>query len=91
MRKHHILTQAFSERMCNALRKAPGIHENERRAVRQDEFRDTVVDLVPHLRARDRTERVARNFDGDLHLAPMSDIDDSRIQAQACTPLPRSA
>ena len=70
------------ERMGDAFRQPPRIHKNQRRAVRQDEFRHAIVDLVPHLGAGDGAQFVARNFYGQIHLAAVSDVDDSRVRAE---------
>ena len=43
---------------------------------------NTVVNLVPHLRAGDGAEFVARNLDGKVHLAPMAHVDDSCVRTK---------
>ena len=48
----------------------------------EDERRDAVVDLRPHLRRRDGTKFVAWNLDRERHSAAAADVDDLRGLAQ---------
>ena len=68
--------------MRNAFGKPPGVHKDQRRAIRENQFREPIVDLVPQLRARHRAEFVAWDFHRQIHVAPVSDIHNSRVRAQ---------
>jgi hypothetical protein len=60
----------------HAFRHPPGVDEHERRAMLLRERRKSGVDLLPHLARHDRFERRRRNFEGEIALPHMSDIDD---------------
>ena len=51
---------------------------------------DAIVDLGPHLIARDRGQLVAGNFDGERHFAAVPDVDDRRALAQEMRDVARS-
>src|SRR5579872_4403067 len=68
--------------MRQTLGQAARAHEDERRPMLADMLRETVVDLAPHLVARNRAEFVSRHFDRKLHLAPMTDIDDGSARTE---------
>ena len=53
--------------------------------MRQDQLRQTIIDLTPHFRARDGRERVARNFDGEIHGTPMPHVNDVCGRAEHAT------
>src|SRR2546430_16749536 len=44
-----------------------------------NEFHHTVINLVPHLVGGDRTKGAARNFDREIKLPLVSNVDDLRI------------
>ena len=60
MRKNGVCPESLAQCECNPLRKTASIDENQRCAMRQYEFCNVIVDLVPHLGARDDPEFVAR-------------------------------
>ncbi len=82
MRHHEAFPETLVEREGDAFAHPPGADEDQRRAMRADLLGDAIVDLAPHLFARDRTELVAGNFDAQLHLAAVSDVDRRRPIAQ---------
>ena len=51
----------------------------------QDQLRQTIVDLTPHFRTRDGRERVARNFDGEIHGTLMPHVNDVCGRAEHAT------
>jgi hypothetical protein len=53
MGQDDIFSETFGEGVGYAFGKPPGIHEDERGAVGQDELRDAIVDLAPHFVAGD--------------------------------------
>ena len=62
--------------MRDALGQAARVDEDQRGAVGGDVAGEAVVDLVPHLAGGDGAEFVARDFDGEIHLAAVADVDD---------------
>src|SRR5262249_58096287 len=50
-----------------------------------DEIRDAVVSLVPHLVGRHRTKRHPRNFNAEIKLALMTDVDDDWVSTAAAS------
>ncbi len=82
MRHHEALAEALVERERHALAHAPRSDEDQRRAVLANLLRDAIVDLAPHLAARDRSELVGRHLDRELHRAAVADVDDPRRGAQ---------
>ena len=59
----------------------PRVHEDQRRAMLLDQFDEPVVDLVPHFVDGDGTKCAARDFDGQIELPPVADVDDDRVGA----------
>ena len=78
MGRYRFLSQALRQIMRDAFRQASGVHENQRRAMLPGEFSDAVVNFVPHLVGRDWTQLAARNFDRQIELPLVPDIDDHR-------------
>ena len=90
MRHHETVAEPLVERKGDAFAHATRAYENQRRAMSTDLLGDAVVDLTPHLFARDRTQLVGWDLDAKFHFAPMSDIDDRRRGTQEVARLPRS-
>ena len=63
MRHHEAFAETLVEREGDALAHAPRADEDQRRAMRADLLGDAIVDLGPHLLARDRSQLVGRHFD----------------------------
>ncbi len=62
--------------MRHPLRQSPGVHRDQRRAMRLDQLDQAVVDFLPDLVRHDRLERRAGNFDGEIDFSLMALIDD---------------
>ena len=75
VRHHEAFAETLVEREGDAFAHAAGSDEDQRRAMRADLLGDAIVDLAPHLFARDRTEFVVGNLDPQVHLAAVSDVD----------------
>ncbi len=73
---HLILAQTIENLPGHALRHAPGIHEDQRRAMRLNEFGQAIVDLGPNLRRHHRFERRSGDFDSQVAPAAMTGVDD---------------
>ena len=82
MRHDETLAQALVQRERHALAHAARSGEDQGRAVAADLLGDPIVDLAPHLLARDRAKLVGRHLDRELHRATMADIYDARPRAQ---------
>ena len=76
------LAKALAELMGNAFGQAPGVDEDERRAVRLDELDDALVNLVPHFVRGNRAEFRGGNFNSEVKLPFMADINDDGIGAR---------
>src|SRR5207237_9713306 len=63
----------------DALHEASGADEDEGAAVLLRHRRHAVVDLVPHLVAGDRAQRLSGNVDGEVPVAAMADVDDGAV------------
>ena len=74
MRQNDALAEPGRERKRDPLAHAARADEDERRAMRADQFDEPVVGLRPQIAARDRAEFVVRHLDGERHLAPMADV-----------------
>src|SRR4051794_20644055 len=62
--------------MGDALRHPPRIHEYQGGPVLCDALGGPVINLAPHFTCRYGTQFILGDFDGQVHLAPMADIDD---------------
>ena len=62
MRQNGIGTEPLAEMMCDPLSEPPRVDEDQRRAIFAREFGETVVNLAPHLVARDWAEFVFWNL-----------------------------
>ena len=82
VRQHDAFAEPRRERKRDPFAHAPRADEDQRRAMREHQRRDAIVDLGPHLAARDRTQFVARHLDRQRHLAPVTDVDDFRRGAE---------
>src|SRR5579872_7628338 len=82
MRQNDIRSQPFRERERHALGHTACRNEDQGRAILLDERADAIVNVVPHLIARDVSELVARNLNRELELASMTDIDHGRIRTE---------
>ena len=79
--RHQFFADALAQMERDPFRQSPGVHEHQGGAVLENQGRDAVVDLAPHLIAGDRAEFGWRDFNGEVELAPVSDVDDGRSRA----------
>ncbi len=75
--------QALAEVMRHALGHAARVDEDQRRAVRAHERRESVVDLAPLLVGRHGLQVRGRHLDGQIEIAPVPDVDHRAGKARA--------
>ena len=80
--QHDARSQTLTQMVRDSFRQPARVDENQRGAIRGDQFGQPVVDSTPHLIARDRAEFVTRHFHRHFHLATMADVDNLRLVAQ---------
>jgi hypothetical protein len=68
--------QALAQMTCDALGHAPGIDEDEGRAMPRDQIGETVVDLAPHLVRHDGRERALRQHEAQVPGTPVAHVQD---------------
>ena len=59
----------------------PRIHEYQRGAVRQNQLRQAIVDLRPHLIAGHGSKLIFRNLDSKIQFASMTAVNDVNLFA----------
>ncbi len=64
--------------MRNALRQPSRVHEDQRGPMLLHQFRNAVVDLVPHFVRRHRPKLARGNFDSEIEFASLCDLHDRR-------------
>ena len=69
------VAEATPQVVGDALRQLSGADEHERGALLTNVPGELVVDLTPHLVGGDRAQLVSRDFDTELRLASMTDLD----------------
>ena len=82
VRHREAFAEAFVECEGDTLAHAARSDEDQRRLMVVNLSSDPIVDLAPHLFARDGAELVAGNFYGELHFATVPNVDDRRALAQ---------
>ena len=82
--QHDAFAEPGAQRKRDAFAHAARRDEDERRLVRENQCGHAIVDLGPHLGARDGAEFAAGHLDRERHGAPRTDIDDPGIRAQEC-------
>src|SRR5580693_9662020 len=60
----------------NSLRESPCIYEHQRGAMLLDQFHEAVVYLVPHFVGRDGAKLAGGNFDREIELPFVADVND---------------
>ena len=83
MRGHAFDSQPLGEMMRHAFRESASIYKHEGRPMLPYEFRDSIVNFVPHLVRSHRTQFAGRHFDGEIHLALMPDLHNDGIGPSA--------
>ena len=78
MCRHQFLADAFAQMKRHALRQAPRVDEDQRRAMLQRQLGDAVVNLAPHFVAGDGAELRRRNLDRQIELAAVTNVDHGR-------------
>src|ERR1700674_1663525 len=71
--------EPFRKLMRHSFCQPSRIDEEQRGTMLSDELHYAVVNLVPHFVRGDRTKSAARNFDCDIKLPLVSNVDDPRI------------
>ena len=79
MRQYSALPQALREVMRDPLCEPARVHENQRRAMRQNQVREPVVSLRPHFVTRHRSEFIFRNFNREIQFSAMPAIQDAEL------------
>ena len=60
VREHGVFAETLAEMVCDSFRKAPRVHEHQRRSVLLNQRVQPVVNLLPHLVRGDRSELIVR-------------------------------
>jgi len=76
MRSDGILAEQFGQVPRHAFGHAPSVDEYERGAMLRDQFGESRIDLRPHVAGHHRRQRRGRQFDSQVALARMADVDD---------------
>jgi hypothetical protein len=76
VRGDDILADELGQMPRHALRHAPRVDEDERRAMLVRQRREARVDLLPDLARHDGFERRRRKLEGEIAIAHVSDVDD---------------
>ena len=76
VRQDGVFAQTLGQVVGHALRQAARVDEDQGGAMLADELGHAVVDLAPHFGAGHGAQLVARHFDGQVHGAPVADVDD---------------
>ena len=71
-----LFAEALAQVVGDALREAPRVDEDERRAVGADQAGEAVVDVGPLLLGRDGLEVGRRHFDVEVDVALVAEVDD---------------
>ena len=83
MCRYRVVAEPFAEVPRQPFRQAPCVHEHQRRPMRGDERGQAVVVLLPHLVRHHGVECRARQLDGQVHRAPVADVDDGAARGVA--------
>ena len=79
---HAVGAEPLAERVRDPLRGTPRVDEDQRRPVRADEGRQSVVDLPPLLVRGDGLQIGRRHLDGQVEVAPVPEVDDRARRAR---------
>ncbi len=83
MRRHVLLAHALAQVMTQALSQPPRVYKHQRRPVLLHQLYQAVVDRVPHLVRGHRPQRHRWNFDREVKLPLVANVDDDRIRTPA--------
>ena len=81
MRGYQFFPNAFAQVHRQPLGQPPRVDEDQRGTVLHRQLGEAVVDFAPHFVAGDRAQLRWWNFDGEIELAAMTDVDDRRCWA----------
>ena len=84
MRSDGGVADAVAEMTSQSLGHAPRVDEDQRRAMRADQFREPVVILLPHFVGHHRLQRRARDFQREIHRPAVAFVDDLHRQECLC-------
>ncbi len=73
-----ILADALAEMHGDAFSQRARVDEDQRGAMLQCQFGKAIIDFAPHLVGGDGAEFGARDFDREIELAAVADVDDGR-------------
>ena len=79
VRAYGLFSQTLSQMKRHAFRQATRVHKDQRGAMLRCQFRDAVVDFVPHLVCSNGSELATGHLDGQVHLSPETYLRDLRV------------
>src|SRR5262245_25964754 len=79
MSAHLACAQPFRQLVCHPLDEPARVDENQSGSMRLDLVDQLVVNRFPNVLANDGSQLFIRNFDAELHLAPVADVNDGAI------------
>src|SRR5215831_10007283 len=79
MSEYGAFPQTLGKMMRDAFGEPARVDEDQRRAMSENQFTKPIVDLAPHLIARDGAEFVLRHFDCNIQFAAMTAIDNADL------------
>ena len=82
VRGDRLFAHALGQMMRNPLGQPSRIDEDQRRAILAGQRDDSIINLVPHLIAGDRTEFAGGSFHRQVELAPVAGIDNHRLRSR---------
>src|SRR5690348_811069 len=81
VRRDGLFAETVGQVVSDALGEPARIYKNESRAMLAGQVGKPIVDFVPFFVRRDGAEWTARNFDGDVELAGVTDFNDLRARS----------
>ncbi|HMF29343.1 MAG TPA: hypothetical protein VKE42_11260 [Candidatus Cybelea sp.] len=79
MRQHCRFTEAFRKVVSDTFGQPSRIYEDQRGAVRQDKFREPIINLAPHFVTGDDPEFVFWDFHAEIQLSTMAAVDNPKL------------
>src|ERR1700735_1279977 len=78
MRSHGVWSKNRRKMMAHALRETTCVNKNQRGAIREHQVCDAPVDFFPHLVRSHWAKLAGRNFDRQIQMPPLRNLDDCR-------------
>src|ERR1700735_106668 len=78
MRSDRVWSKNRGEMMADALRETTCVDKNQRGAICEHEVCDALVDFFPHLVRSHWAKLAGWNFDSQIQMAPLRNLDDCR-------------